>query len=416
MTFDQMIFMLFLITITSIAVADGGYYSDNAVYMRRASEVFHLLRTKPELFKDNNVDQREDYTTEIPKFDCPPLVPSAEVPKSVHRLRPSDVKVIAAFGDSLTAGNGVRAETVAQVFFVPNRGESWSIGGDRNLDDGVVTLTNILKKYNPDLIGGSMCAKTRLNDDSGFNVAVPGATNLGLDGQADDLINKLLTNEDVDYHNDWKVITFLIGGNDLCSGCLNDELFSPDAYVHGIQLALDKLHKHVARAFVNVVAMMDVSIVKDLIHPGREDECEQLHNLECSCAMAEWRNNGSAVGPRNMTLRETQLQYYKKLEELIDSGKYDDRPDFAVVLQPYLRDQTPFYFPNGTLDMSYIALDCFHLSHVSHQSFAFMLWNVMLTPVGKKPFKYDETAYPSYVCPSESQPYFYTKENSEENV
>ena len=39
-----------------------------------------------------------------PKFTCPRLAPSSEVPTSVHRLRPADIKIVAALGDSLTAG------------------------------------------------------------------------------------------------------------------------------------------------------------------------------------------------------------------------------------------------------------------------------------------------------------------------
>jgi hypothetical protein len=37
-------------------------------------------------------------------------------------------------------------------------------------------------------------------------------------------------------------------------------------------------------------------------------------------------------------VRQLQLAYYQQLEELVNSGKYDGREDFAVVLQPHLRD------------------------------------------------------------------------------
>ena len=42
--------------------------------------------------------------SDVPKFSCPRLKPSPEIPTSVHRLRPADIKVVAALGDSLTAG------------------------------------------------------------------------------------------------------------------------------------------------------------------------------------------------------------------------------------------------------------------------------------------------------------------------
>ena len=44
-------------------------------------------------------------------LNCPPSVPSASKPTSVHKLRPVDVDVVAAIGDSLTAANGALAAT-----------------------------------------------------------------------------------------------------------------------------------------------------------------------------------------------------------------------------------------------------------------------------------------------------------------
>lgn len=47
---------------------------------------------------------------------------SAEVPTSVHRLRPGDIQCVAALGDSLTAGMGAHAYTPVGVL-LENRGE-----------------------------------------------------------------------------------------------------------------------------------------------------------------------------------------------------------------------------------------------------------------------------------------------------
>jgi hypothetical protein len=52
---------------------------------------------------------------------------SSTVPTSIHKLRPGDISVIGAIGDSLTAGNGEVASNVFQAFS-ENRGLSWSIG------------------------------------------------------------------------------------------------------------------------------------------------------------------------------------------------------------------------------------------------------------------------------------------------
>lgn len=65
------------------------------------------------------------------QFPCDPNGPggrSAVVPDSVHTLRPGDIDVIGAIGDSLTAGNGAFATNILHVF-IENKGVSWSIGG-----------------------------------------------------------------------------------------------------------------------------------------------------------------------------------------------------------------------------------------------------------------------------------------------
>lgn len=50
------------------------------------------------------------------------------MPNSVHKLRPGDIDIIAAIGDSITAGTGASALTLFEIF-IENRGLSFSIGG-----------------------------------------------------------------------------------------------------------------------------------------------------------------------------------------------------------------------------------------------------------------------------------------------
>lgn len=91
------------------------------------------------------------------QFFCDPLGPggrSSIVPVSVHQLRPGDIDVIGAIGDSLTAGNGALATNVLQVL-IENKGVSWSIGGQGTWHR-FLTLPNILKVFNPQLYGFSL--------------------------------------------------------------------------------------------------------------------------------------------------------------------------------------------------------------------------------------------------------------------
>lgn len=52
---------------------------------------------------------------------------SIERPISVHKLRPGDIDVVAALGDSLIAGNGA-LEEFALGTMIEHRGVSWAIG------------------------------------------------------------------------------------------------------------------------------------------------------------------------------------------------------------------------------------------------------------------------------------------------
>ena len=53
--------------------------------------------------------------------------------------------------------------------------------------------------------------------------------------------------------------------------------YSANDYQLGIKAGLDVLHRELPRAFVNLQAMLDISIVKNLIHPGAEEQCQALH-------------------------------------------------------------------------------------------------------------------------------------------
>ena len=79
---------------------------------------------------------------------------SEEVPKSVHKLTPGDIDIVAALGDSLTAGNGILATDPLQIL-VEGRGMSFAIGGQANWRK-FLTIPNILKEFNPKVYGFSL--------------------------------------------------------------------------------------------------------------------------------------------------------------------------------------------------------------------------------------------------------------------
>lgn len=333
------------------------------------------------------------------EFTCDTSDRSSSNPTSVHQVRPSDIKVIAAFGDSITAGNGLGARTLPEVA-LENRGESWSIGGEKSLEEGVVTLPNIMKKFNPDLKGYSMC-NAREEDEyrSWFNVAVPGAKNDDMLSQSEFLVPRMKADPRVDFENDWKLLTMFVGGNDLCGSCRGRD--SPPVYYANFEQALLYLQANMPRTIVNLVSMFDISPLQNF---SRGLSCDLLQWGFCGCA-------------RNFTtlkdMRPLQLEYSEKLRLLSEDSRFQT-DGFAVVLQPHMRDMTPPIDPDtGTYPDIFLSPDCFHPTRISHQAFAIWLWNAMLIPVGFKP-----THFPSSVtsipisCPTQKHPYIFTNVNS----
>jgi len=290
------------------------------------------------------------------------------------------VNVIAALGDSLTAGNGILGTNILQCL-TEYRGRSWSIDGDLNYEQGVQTLPNILRHYNPYLKGAALGkCKTTDYQCSQLNVAVAGETSQEMPAQARELVNRLKNpNFGVDFQNDWKVITLFIGGNDLCDYCHNSNIYSPDNYIGKIREALDILHAEVPRAFVNLAQIFDITPLAEV---SQGFFCNFVTSMVCDCA----KNSNN-----NAMLSQTSAIYQQKIRELVQSGRYDTRDDFTVVLQPFFQDTEPVKTAAGAFNLAYFAPDCFHFSDLGQNAAAKSLWNNMLEPVNQKRHAWDLT-------------------------
>lgn len=84
---------------------------------------------------------------------CPSSPSSAsqrhEPATSVWNLKPSQVDVVLALGDSISAGFGMEGKRGGLHEY---RGKSWSIGGDAN----ATTLPNYLRQFSPNVTGYSV--------------------------------------------------------------------------------------------------------------------------------------------------------------------------------------------------------------------------------------------------------------------
>lgn len=335
-------------------------------------------------------------------FPCDDMEKPTRKVITAHNLSPFDIKVMAAMGDSVTAGTGIKANTVIGLL-IENRGLSWSVGGDGTIAEHE-TLSNIIKKYNPEVTGYSTGEGPVWFPNARLNVAEPGDKSEAMPGQADSLISKMKADTSFDYENDWKLITMFIGGNDLCDYCDDRNTFSPENYVRNVQTALDKLHAEVPKVFVNLVEVLNIANVNEL---NQNFICNTLHLFLCRCGAYPWDDEERQI------MLEAVDKYQQGLINLVESGRYDTRDDFTVVIQPFFeKTPIPKNPANGETDLSFFSPDCFHLSQKGHEAAADALWNNMIEPVGKKRTIW--TPDEPVECPDPDYPYFATYKNSEQ--
>ncbi|KAJ8939582.1 hypothetical protein NQ314_011079 [Rhamnusium bicolor] len=283
---------------------------------------------------------------------------SVERPTSVHRLRPGDIDVIGALGDSLIAGNGAMEEWALGTM-IEYRGVSWCAAAD----------ADALR-------------------------------------QAKILVNKMKKNKNININKDWKMITLFFGANDICSAqCYDKEKASARSHIRKLMRALDYLEKNLPRTFVNLIPVLDVSVS---IRIKRTMMCRLLHGLFCGC----FHRGGNEM---EIITRLTK-EYQKAEEELVMSGRYDKKEDFTVVLQPFMKlfnaPIDPAHRYNEVIDISYITHDCFHFSQKGHALGANLLWNNLLQPVGRKSKRKLNYIMENFECPKLNSPYLFTNKNS----
>ncbi|XP_061742764.1 phospholipase B1, membrane-associated-like isoform X2 [Nerophis ophidion] len=311
------------------------------------------------------------------------MSPSPSIPASVERVKAADVKVIAALGDSLTTAIGANGSTILDIPF-EFRQLSWSIGGYGTYQN-VITLANIFKLFNPGLLGPSPCAtfhgRPVTVNQTGFNFAVTGHNTLNVSDQIRHMIKTLQSYPGLSFHQDWKVVTVLIGMNDVCDYCKNK----------------------IPRTIVNVVQILPMKPLRDVHKPTLG--C-QLQKRFCSCLVQPEEDS-----PELEELVQVNVQFQRKLRQLLDGDRFFKK-DFAVVLQPFLEKAAPPRLPDGTVDSSFFTADCFHFTVKGHEELAKGLWNNMFQPEGEKEMIDTFSEPTKLICPPKEHPYIYTRPES----
>ncbi len=102
-------------------------------------------------------------------------------------------------------------------------------------------------------------------------------------------------------------------------------------YVDNIKRALDYFHDNLPRTLVNLVLTLDATGVRALNANGGP-VCQSLHKTLCPCGIAKENSEELDLLVKN---------YQEKTKELIESGRYDTKEDFTVVIQPLMEKMAP---------------------------------------------------------------------------
>jgi len=335
-------------------------------------------------------------------FFCPTNdTRSVDPPTSVEHLRPGDIDIIAAFGDSLSAGNGILSNNAIDMIN-EFRGLTFSGGGLANWRR-FVTLPNILKIFNPKLYGFAVSNSLVINHRSSrLNIAEPMIMSRDLPFQARVLIDLLRRDPNVDMKRHWKLLTVYVGNNDICSDMCHWDTPQSflDQHARDLRQALRLLRDHVPRLLINLIILPNIPLVLSTMKEVPL-QCFVVHRVGCHCLINDRLNRTQLAERRNTLIRWQQLDMeIARLPEF-------HRQDFAIVAHPMLADVSAPQLPDGKTDWRFFSHDCFHFSQRGHAIISNLLWNSMLLPDDQKPRPSNvPDLFERVVCPTAEQPYF----------
>ncbi|XP_025192066.1 phospholipase B1, membrane-associated-like [Melanaphis sacchari] len=206
---------------------------------------------------------------------------SATRPTSVHKLRPGDIDVIGCIGDSWTIGTGSFTYVLPQLLTVDHRGSSWTAGGQGTWRE-FLTLPNILKVFNPNLIGyayGDALAEQRFSQ---FNVAEIGALSRDIPFMTRELVKRIKMDKRVNITEDWKLITMMMSSNTFCLElCYEDYTTYAEKHKQEVLKSLLYIKENLPRTIVNLVLSPNLEILMNFTN--LLSICFFTHIVECPC-------------------------------------------------------------------------------------------------------------------------------------
>ena len=215
----------------------------------------------------------------------------------------------------------------------------------------------------------------------GYNFAVSGAVAADLQSQAQSFLDAMSASHTAE---EWKLLTVLVGGNNLCDVC-NDAAGNSDTlFETAMAASFDKLVR-LPRLVINVPLHPDYTQLAGLFG----GVCDIVLDIVCPCMASP---SGSDV----LLAREYVGRYNTKLASLVtrfNGAEFDSVRGLGTrfVLQP-VGDSTDF-----SADQSLVADDCFHPSSKGQALLARGVWNNMMQPAGSKSTSVDTAS--DTVCP-----------------
>ncbi|KAG2186061.1 hypothetical protein INT43_002499, partial [Umbelopsis isabellina] len=329
------------------------------------NEWIHALEQMYNLFPHpSNTTTRDQCMFDVPTFNCTQFYwDDGVTQRDVWHLRPQDIKAVISIGDSISAGFGMLSARPPFANVWEYRGKVFSSGSDSN----EYTIRNFLSTYS-DTVGGPVGITVPLSRGKGLNSAISGAVVQTLDEEVTRLVHQLSHTQYNSVRDSWKLITVLIGANNLCGLCASPSTGLPqqataDEYEKHLRLALHRLRTEVKHAFVNLLALFSVSVVHDATRGNQYCEfvMDKSNMYICPCAQGtdEERKAADAMA------EEYNRRMYKVAKE------FEGYKDFAVVVQPGLTA-----FDVAKYKQAYFSgIDCFHPNLCANQIMAIALWN-----------------------------------------
>jgi len=249
-------------------------------------------------------------------------------------------------------------------------------------------------RYNPDLVGYATGVTLPLTHGKDLDAAVSMAKIADLPSQIDYLVSTMQGQYKgvIDFENDWKLVTLLIGANDICTGCGNPN--TPTQFAANFKALLTQLKASIPRVFVNVMSLFNISGVYKVGESSLY--CKELERHitfnECPCMV----DHGDQ-GRKQMDVLVQQFnQAINSISAQFASNVTGDT-QFTVSVQPAFTG-----LPLDKIGLQFLStLDCFHPSLLADEYMAVSLFINMQQAPGNKTTKWPLNKPPTIPCPTQ---------------